>query len=145
MKPKAKKYTDLSGHEEECLALTNFIEKFWEGADKIKPKGYAQLAKDYMDFDGCDEWAENEKEAQEKTFKAYDDATGGSFNFVGKVALPNVVYDDLDQGRNPLMTLIGACVSYGFMRGELYGKHETFPNKEIIVSMAKTIVSLLEN
>ena len=144
MKLKTKKYTDLSGHEEECRALANFIEEFWEGTGKLKPKGYAKLAENYTDFDGMYEWEENEKQAQEEKFNAYDDATAGSFNFVGKVSLPHVVYDDIDQGRNPLMTLIGACVSYGFMRGELYGKHEAFPDKEIIISMVEAVLKIIK-
>lgn len=144
MRPKAKNYSELKGHEEECRALVSHLEKHWEGVKNVKPKGYDKLAKNYTDFDGIDEWEENKKVSQEKTFKAFNDSTAGDFNFVDKVSLPHVVYNDLDQGRSPLMTLVGACVSYGFMRGELYGKHEEMPKREMIVSLLEAVLNIIK-
>lgn len=120
MKAKPKTAADLKDFESQCNALTKHIRKHWDNLD-CRPKGYAEFTEDYEDYSGMEEWDRDERPAQEKAFKGFDDATAGSFNFVAKTALPHVAYDDLYQGRDPLNVLIGACMSYGFAMGELHG------------------------
>lgn len=121
MRRKPKSVKDLKDHGSESEELLNFLKKHWDGLDKVKPKGYDKFLKKYCDFDGMEEWEDNEKGHQEDEFKGFDDGDDG-FNFVRMVSLPQVAYDDTCQGRSPIQMLISSCISYGFARGFLYGK-----------------------
>ena len=124
MHPKPKTITELQAigdYEAQCLALLEHLALHWDGIDDIKPKGYAEFLKDYEDFQGIEEWGINERPKQEAVFNGFDNSTAGGFNFIGSTCLPHVAYDDTNQGRPPIMVLIGACVSYGMAIGEIYG------------------------
>lgn len=122
MKPKPKTAKELPNFGEDVSALIDYLLKYWNGLESVKPKGFDEFEKDYCDFDGQEEWEDKERDKCEKEFNGFDDEGVGSFNFVRKVSLPDVMYNDICQGRSPLQTLIGACVAYGHMRGEIYAK-----------------------
>jgi hypothetical protein len=126
----------IGDYEHHCLALIEHLVLYWDGLEKIQPKGYDDFIKDYEDFQGMDEWEAHAKPKQEAIFNGFNDASAGSFNFIAKTSLPHVAYDDLGQARSPLQTLIGACVSYGWACGEVYGK------KEGVNSFATEMISL---
>lgn len=121
MKPKPKSVKDLQPHGSDSEALLEFLQKYWEGLDDVKPKGYDVFCSGYSDHDGIVEWCDNERGHQEDDFNGFDNGYDG-INFVSTVSLPHIASDDLCQGRPPIQMLISACISYGFTRGHLYGK-----------------------
>lgn len=121
MKPKPKNIDDLKSHESDSENILAFLRIHWDGLDNVKPKGYETSCKKYCDFDGMEEWDDNERGTQEDEFNGFDDGNDG-VNFVRVVSLPHIIYDDLCQGRPPIQMLISACISYGFTRGHIYGK-----------------------
>lgn len=121
MKRRPETAKKLESHSQSCEVICDFLEKYWLGLKSIKPKGYDELKKDYTDYDGIDEWDNNERGKQEDDFKGFDN---GDFNIVRALSAPHVVYDDLSQGRPPLRTLISAILAYGFEKGEIYGKEK---------------------
>ena len=113
--------TATGDFEAHCLALCEHLTQHWDGIDTLKPKGYDEFLVDYEDFQGIEEFAEKTRPGQEAVFNGFDSSSAGGFNFVTNVSLPHVAYDDTNQGRPPLMVLIGACVSYGAIMGEVSG------------------------
>lgn len=123
MKPTPKSTKDLENFDNDCEALATHIEKHW--ITSLKPKGWDILRAHYKDFDGIQEW--NDGPARKKAikeFKSFDDSSVVSPCFVDKVCLYHTMYDDVGQGRNPLRVLIGATMTHGHIRGELYGKEK---------------------
>lgn len=82
---------------------------------KLRPKGWKKLAKNYSDFDGQEEYCDNQQDIDDAAFKGIDSATAGSFPFQARIALPYVMYDDKCQGRKPLHTLVGAVVGHAYV------------------------------
>ena len=124
-KPKSvEELQKIGDYEAHCLALLEHLMLNWEGLNDVKPNGYDAFIKDYDDFQGMEEWDENIRPQQEAVFNGFNNAAAGGFNFVGTTSLPHIAYDDLCQARSPVQMLIGACVSYGWACGEVYGIEE---------------------
>ncbi len=138
MKNKPTKFDELVSFEKEINNLLTFLLKHWDGLKSIKPKGYDKFTKNYCEYDGIHSWCENDQKIQENEFKGFDEEEG-VFNFVRNVSLPQVAYDALCQNRSPIQSIISACMSYGFVRGELYEKQQ----KQYKISQIKKIAKLL--
>lgn len=95
-----------------CAPLVKYIRKTWAWKS-LKPKRYEKFKRTYEDHDG-----DSLSEKQAKKFRGIDDETACSFSFPVKTALPQVCYDDVNQGRDPLHVLISSCVSFGLSIGE---------------------------
>jgi hypothetical protein len=117
---KSAKLDDLNYFEDIANAVYDYIKKTWKC--KVAPKGYKAFTADYEEYDGMEEVDHN---AIKKAFKGFDDETAGSPSFPFKIAMPNVAYDDKEQGRNPLRCLIGAVLGYGMAIGKARGVHKT--------------------
>lgn len=130
---------DLESHGEACENIHNFLERYWEGVEGIQPKDYTKFLEGYSDYDGVDEWEDNERASQEDYFKGFDDSPDG-FNLVRTLSTPAIAYDDRDQGRNPLRMLISAVMAYGYTRGEAYAKVRI--TKEVKMELGRQIREL---
>lgn len=121
MLPKPKTPDEIPSFDTITRALVSHIKKHWD--IKAQPKGYAAFRRGYRSFQGMEEWSDSKTRATAvKNFKSFDDSTAGSHCFIDKVSLPHTAYSDLDQGRPPLETLLGACVSHGYTLGEVYAQ-----------------------
>lgn len=116
MRPKPRKLTSFG---RDADALTDHLKRNWDGLDDVRPKGWDDLEENYSDFDGYDEWMEKFQDDQEDKFDGFDNGTASSFNFVAQTALPNVMYDDKCQGREPIRILVSAAMAYGQYRGAI--------------------------
>lgn len=94
-------------YEKTSSNLLNKIKESMPDATKLRPKGWKQLAKNYEDYDGQEEYNETEN-----VFKGMNSEGVVSHAFHVRVALPYVMYDDKCQGRKPLYTLIGAILAH---------------------------------
>lgn len=94
--------------------LLKEIKAEFPNSTKLRPKGWKKLAKDYNDFDGQEEYCDNQQEIDDAAFKGINSGTAGSFPFQARVALPYVMYDDKCQGRKPLQTLVGAVLAHAY-------------------------------
>lgn len=94
--------------------LLKEIKEVFPEATKLLPIGWKNLAKNYRDFDGQEEYCETQQELDDKEFKGINSGTAGTFPFQARVALPYVMYDDKCQGRKPLHTLIGAILGHAY-------------------------------
>ena len=92
----------------EIDAILKYVKKNWDV--KASPKGYKAFKKGYQDYQGMEEL--NEATLQKK-FKGHGDGSVGAPGFVVKISLPHTTYDDTNQGRRPLETLLGAILSHG--------------------------------
>lgn len=90
--------------------IRELIETYWEG--DLKPKGFDEFKEEYNDYEGMGE------PQYDLEFKGFDSSTAGSFSIEEQLNLPNVVYNDTNQGRNPVECLIGAVLGYGMQVGE---------------------------
>lgn len=76
---------------------------------KARPLGWAELAKDYIDFDGMETF---DHKANAASFKGANTATAGSGDFAMRTALPYVMYDETCQGRKAAAVLVGSIFSH---------------------------------
>jgi len=67
----------------------------------------------------------DETEGVEEQFSGWNNSTACSESYPVTTSLPHVAYSDINQGRTPAETFIGAAVAYGHVRGEFLGKHKT--------------------
>lgn len=95
--------------------IVSFLNKFWN--IKAKPKGYDKLRKDYCDFDGMEE---QDNKPLNKFFKGFGNDTAGSFGLTEQLNTPNVVYNEVCQGRSPLHSIVSAIFGYAFLCGAKY-------------------------
>lgn len=100
---------DFSTHTK---TLTNMIKKSFPDTSRVKPKGWSSLSKEYSDFNGMDEYCENEAKIDMADFQGCNSDTAGASGFHGRVVLPYVMYDDKCQGRKPLYTLCGSIMAH---------------------------------
>lgn len=86
----------------------------YENTASFKPLGWKELAKNYSDFDGYEEYTKKQEKIDKKEFKGAnsDSATSGGFH--SRVVLHNVMYDDKCQSRKPLDTLVGATLAHRY-------------------------------
>lgn len=142
MKDFPKKSKDLPDFEETCVSIEKFIKTRWRGIKNFKPKGWDNLRKDYIDFDGQEEYCDSGQDKKDKeTFTGLNTETAGGFGLTTNVALPYVMYNDICQGRSPLQSFIGAILSYGMQKGMLYGKDKAKEDtvREMVYKMSDKI------
>ena len=86
----------------------------YDNTASFKPLGWKELAKNYSDFDGYDEYVKKQEKIDKKEFKGANSnsATSGGFHY--RVVLHNVMYDDKCQGRKPFETLVGALLAHRY-------------------------------
>lgn len=101
--------------EKQVNYLLKYIKKHWNV--RAVPKGYKEFCENYTDYQGMEEmdWDKIMSE-----FEGFEDSSAVSYPFPGKVSLPHVAYDDINQGRKPLETLFGAIFGYGMRYGMRY-------------------------
>lgn len=142
MKQKPKIIKDLLAHPSDATDLLDFLTKHWEGLENVKPKGYDAFVKvSGGEYESMGIWENNEREKQENEFNGFNDGAY-EVNFIERVALPYVAFDDICQGMSPIKTLIHACISYGFARGCIHGKDAgaSTERTEIVMALNSMIV-----
>lgn len=92
--------------------VEKYLEKYWD--IDAKPRGYKDFCEDYTDFKGQGE--DDDRLLEE--FKGINDETATMFAFPIAASLPHIAYDDICQGRNPLMMLISHLIAYGIGYGK---------------------------
>lgn len=101
-------------YEKIVKKITSDIQDEFKNTSDIKPLGWEELAKNYTDYDGMDEYSRKSQLKEEKAFKGCDSSGHTSFGFPGRIALPYVMYDDKCQNRKPLEVLVGAVLAHVF-------------------------------
>ena len=96
---------ELNSFESLVSPLVKYVKKHWN-TRSFKPKGYKAFIDEYEDYAGMEELDTSD-------FKGLIDGTAGSYEFPVNVSLPHVAYSDRGQGRDPLTSLMSACVAYG--------------------------------
>ncbi|HDR9105969.1 TPA: hypothetical protein QDB04_002825 [Burkholderia vietnamiensis] len=74
-----------------------------------RPLGWESMEKGYRDFDGM---AEYDPSVDHELFKGTLVEGHGAPDFVGRIALPYVMYDEMCQGRKACYVLVGAVYSH---------------------------------
>jgi hypothetical protein len=97
----------------ELKALLKYLATSWDIS--AQPKGYAKYKKNYKDFQDMEE---QDEKALLKSFDGHDSTGTLSGSFPLRVSMPQVAYDDVDQGCKPLETLLGAVLGHGIHIGE---------------------------
>lgn len=77
--------------------------------DSAKPLLWDALAKNYIDFDGMEDF---DHKAATASFNGADTSTAGAGDFVTRTALPHVMYDETCQGRKAASVLVGAVFAH---------------------------------
>lgn len=83
--------------------------------ENIHPKGWEKLSENYNDYDGMDN---DELYNTTSLFKGTNSNTAGAPSFEIRVSLPHVMYDDKEQGRSPLETLVGSMLGHAYFISE---------------------------
>ena len=97
-----EKLNDFCGLVEPII---DFLKLNWEG--KLQPKDYDNKKDDYDDYFG-----------EKLEYNGLKNRTATSFSIDEKLSLHNTAYDDLEQGRDTLTTLVGSLVGFGLQVGE---------------------------
>jgi hypothetical protein len=116
-------------YEKVANGITAQIKKEFPDASKLKPKGWKEFKKNYSDFAGQ---AEFDSKAAKKEFGGMHSGTACSHPFEVRVALPYVMYDDINHGRKPLNVLVSAILTHAYILNE----------KNNAASMLKELVEL---
>jgi hypothetical protein len=101
--------------EEVANEVTAQIKKEFPDASKLRPKGWKEFKKNYIDYAGMSEF---DSRAAKKEFGGMNSGTACSHAFEVKVALPYVMYDEINQNRKPLDVLVGAVLSHAYVLNE---------------------------
>lgn len=96
-------------YEQNVNRIIAEIKEVFPDAKKLKPKGWSELAKNYSEYDGMEEF--DDQKAKEE-FKGTQFELASSYSFEIRIALPHVMYDDKEQGRKPLEVLVGAVLGH---------------------------------
>ena len=134
---KGVKLDDINNFSTIADAVYNYIMKYWTGT--IKPKGYKKFLENYEDYAGMEDIDHAKLEDE---FKGFKDGGACSFPFPIKVSLPHVAYDDTNQGRNPLRTLISACLGQGLVIGQKRGELNSLKALEILERSIKFEIAI---
>jgi len=97
--------------------ILKFLKLRWSGLDKIKPIGFDELMKEYCDHDGHEEYKDRDNEDFD-ILSGVIAAAGGQEPIPMYLQLPNVVYNECEQGQNHLEMFIFSLVLYGEKLGE---------------------------
>lgn len=98
-------------YEKVVTDIMRKIKKQYSTVNDIKPIGWDEFAKNYKDYKGMETL---DFQKLKKEFGGYKFNTGGALSFEVRTSLPHVMYDDKNQGRNPLEVLIGAMVTHAY-------------------------------
>lgn len=101
-------------YEKIVKKITSDIKNEFKNTSDIKPIGWEELARNYTNYDGMDEYSRKSQNKDKKAFKGCDSSGSTSFGFPGRTALPYVMYDDKCQGRKPFEVLVGAVLAHVF-------------------------------
>lgn len=77
----------------------------------IKPLGWADLEKNYVDFDGQEEYCNTQLKVDREDFRI-ERFNSGTHSFYSAISLPYVMYECMGQGRSPRDTLISSIYSH---------------------------------
>jgi len=103
-------WKEVSYFDDLIQPILKLVKDNWD--IKAEPKGYQQYRDQYEEYDDM---------GDEKFYLDFDgllDTSAGASPINDKLSIPNVAYDDTQQGRDPLQTLIGAILSYGIAIGK---------------------------
>lgn len=98
--------------------IVSLVKDNWD--IQAAPKGYQEYRDQYEEYDDMDD----EKYALKFDGLLNTSATSSPIN--DRLSMPQVAYDDTQQGRDPLQTLLGSVLSYGIAIGRRQEK--TDPN-----------------
>lgn len=101
-------------YENAIKKMMTELKSQYEKTASLKPLGWVELAKNYNDFDGYDEYAKNQYKIDKKEFKGCNSNGASSGGFHYRVVLHNVMYDDKCQSRKPFEILIGAILAHRY-------------------------------
>ena len=109
-------------YEKTSKNITSLIRQEYHDSSKMKPKGWKELNKNYDGFNSMEQYDSKQKQD-------FQDFTGSYVShpavhhFVVRVSLPHVMYDDKEQGRKPLETLVGAIMTHTILVREHNNSH----------------------
>jgi hypothetical protein len=83
----------------------------YENLSKARPIGWDELAENYVEYSGMSDY----DAADEKLFEGADSQADGGHGFPHRIALPYVLYDELDQGNRAAKVLVWAAYAH-FLR-----------------------------
>lgn len=95
-------------YEDGANRVANRVFRAIDGLSSAKPKGWAEFKVGYTDFDGQ---AEYESASDLKLLGHIDDDRSVADDFVHRVALPYVAYDEIVQGRKAARMLVSGLFS----------------------------------
>ena len=101
---------DFGDRVQDVLAEANVL---FDSLSTQTPNGYPAFIANYDDFDGQEEYCNQQQTIDESEFHGTDASECRSFPFPATVAMPYVAYDDLCQGRKPIIMLVSAILAQG--------------------------------
>ena len=102
-----------------CSEIESAVKEQYD-IKKLKPQGWLKLARNYNEYDGMEDF---DQEAVDEKFKGIDSGGATSGGFTVRTSLPQVMYDDKEQGRKPFHTLVGAIIGHAY---EVSRRNTTF-------------------
>ncbi len=95
-------------YERQAKRVAEDIQRAFPWATDIKPNGWELMRTDYTDYRGMTDWDDKTSRAD---FEGHEFAVR-ALDLVSATALPNVMYDDVNQGRRPTYTFVSAIFSH---------------------------------
>lgn len=113
-------WEEVSYFDDLIQPILKLVKENWD--IQASPKGYEEYIESYEEYDDM---------GDEKFYLDFDgllDTSASASPINDKLSMPQVAYDDTQQGREPLHTLIGAVLSYGIAIGKR--QEQTSPNSK---------------
>jgi hypothetical protein len=86
----------------------------------LQPIGWNSFKKGYVEYDGMAEFDHNKND---DLFLGHNSTGAGSYPFHARISLPQVMYDEQEQGRNRLYTLVGSIYAHALFCIEQNNSH----------------------
>lgn len=98
----------LWDYERQARRVAGDVQRAFPWTTDIKPNGWEQMRRDYSDYQGMNDWDAKTSRAE---FEGHEFAVRAP-DLVSATALPNVMYDDVNQGRSAAYTFVSAIFSH---------------------------------
>lgn len=106
----------ISHIDDRPLELTKTIKEKYNILDDLQPIGWDNMEPTYIEYDGMEEF---DHRTNDKLFLGHHNYKSGGYGFHVRIALPYIMYDEKEQNRSRLYTLIYSIYSHAKFCSEL--------------------------
>lgn len=96
--------------DDQSAKMIKLIESKFPQSHALRPKGWNELENN--SYDDGPHYTQSQRKIDNAIFNGVDSSTHGGYGFTKNISLEDTMYNENDQNRNPLTTLVGAILSH---------------------------------